>query len=635
MRNSINLPLLVTIPQAFEIAVQHHQAGRLPEAEAIYRQILAVEPQNTDALHLLGVIAHQVGRQDLALQMILQAIHLNANRPEYYSNLGAAYAKLGRREEAIAAYSRALQLKPDYAEAHCNLGNAFTEQGQLDAAAAAFFKAVQFKPDYVQAHCNLGFTLSAAGRLDEAISACRRALQFKPDDASMLCNLGNTLRENGEVEEALKLQRRVIELKPDDASLHSYLILTSLYQPNCDEAARRKELELWEQMHGAPLKALALPHSNSPDSQRRIRIGYVSPDFYSHVVCHFLTPLLEAHDHAGFEIFCYASVKRPDALTERMKATADIWRDVQGMSDEALFQLIRDDAIDILVDLTMHASDNRLPVFARKPAPVQVAWLGHPGSTGLHAMDWRLTDHHLDPPGSPWSESAEKVMALPDSWFCYDPIHEFPTPGELPALRTGYVTFGSLNKFCKVNDAVLQRWAGVMHAVEGSRLLMRCMGREAGNRVRRYFESQGIAAERLELIGWLPGREAFLDLYRRIDIGLDPFPFNGGTTTCETLWMGIPVLTLPGSGAQSRIGLSILSSCGMPEFVAHSEADYLMLAKDIARDLQKLAHTRSTLRARMQSSPFMDAQRFARNVEHAFRQMWHTWCAKQSAPKTP
>jgi predicted O-linked N-acetylglucosamine transferase (SPINDLY family) len=265
-------------------------------------------------------------------------------------------------------------------------------------------------------------------------------------------------------------------------------------------------------------------------------------------------------------------------------------------------------------------------MFARKPAPVQVAWLGYPGSTGLPAMDYRLTDAWMEPEGAPWSESGETVVRLPDSWFCFDPLDDFPAPSELPALRAGHVTFGCLNNFCKVTEVVLDRWAGVLRAIAGSRLLLRCPEGQTQTRVREFMHVRGIATERVELVGWVGSREEFLRLFERIDFALDPFPYNGGTTTCEALWMGVPVLTLPGSQIVSRIGLSILSAAEMPEFVADSEASYLELAVRLAQDLPRLARLRATLRERMRASPFMDARRFANNVEAAYRTMWRSWC---------
>ncbi len=655
----------MTIPEALALAIQHHQAGRLAEAEALYRQILAVQPRHTDALHLLGAIAGQVGRNDVAVDLIRQAIALAPEQPTFHSSLGNALAALGRTEEAVAAYRRATQLKPDYTDAHNNLGIALGNLGRWDEAIAAYQRALQCKPDHAEAYSNLGIVLAIQGRLDEASAAYRRALQIRPDYAEARSNLGIVLNNQGRLDEAAAEFQRALQIRPNyseaqnnlaivckdtgrldeaivcyrratiaepaNSGAHSNLIYTLHFHPAHDGASIAEEHRRWERAFAEPLQKYHRPHVNSLDPERRLRIGYVSPDFRNHVICHFLTPLLEAHEHAAFEIFCYASVMRPDGITGRMKKTADVWRDVLGVPDEALAERIREDKIDILVDLTQHMADNRLRAFACKPAPVQVAWLGYPGSTGLSAMDCRLTDAHMEPEGATWSESVETPVRLPDSWFCFNPVDEYPEPGALPALRAGHVTFGCLNNPCKVNEAVLERWAGVMRAVEKSRLLLQCPEGETQARVRQWFEAHGIAAERLELVARTPTRGEFLKLFDRLDVALDPFPYNGGTTTCEALWMGIPVLTLPGEGIVSRIGLSILMACGMPEFVAQTEEEYVRLAASLAADLPRLVELRATLRARMKASAFMDGPRFAKNVEHAYRAMWRAWCAKKTA----
>jgi predicted O-linked N-acetylglucosamine transferase (SPINDLY family) len=316
-------------------------------------------------------------------------------------------------------------------------------------------------------------------------------------------------------------------------------------------------------------------------------------------------------------------------MTERFRAQAGSWRNTIGVSDARLAEMIREDEVDILVDLAMHTAGNRLPVFARRPAPVQVTWLGYPGSTGLRSIDYRLTDPRMEPPGEEPAWSAERPVRLPDCWCCYQPADESPGIHALPASSADGVTFGSLNNFTKVHDGVLALWARVLMAVEESRLVMLCPEGRARDRVRAFFEARGIAKERVELVGFLPRRE-YLSLYQRIDIGLDPFPFNGMTTTCDALWMGTPVLTLPGEMPASRAGLSLLSSVGLAEFAASSEERYVRLAVELARDLPRLADLRATMRARMLASPLMDAPRFARNVESAYRSMWQAWCAGPS-----
>ena len=640
----------MTVQQALEIAIRHHQAGRLADAEAIYRQILAADPVHPDALHLLGVIAHRCGRYDVAVDLIRKAIaqvprfpdasynlgvalqangqldeavaayrttiilkpdhaeahgnlgivlydqryweeavtayrkaiELKPNFPEAYSNLGNALCEMGLMDQSIAACRQAISLRPDFPEACYNLGNAFYKKGQMDDAISAYGQAIFLKPDYSEAHSNLGNALKDRGSLDEVIASYLRAIQSDPNRADLHNVLGGAFKDAGQLDQAVACCRRALAIEPRNAASYSNLIYTLHFHPSTTIRSLREEHGQWNQYFAEPLKGTRRPHVNTPDPHRRLRIGYVSPDFRHHVIYHFLTPLLESHDHSAWEIYCYASVLRPDRATERMKKAADVWRDVLGFRDDALAEQIREDQIDILVDLTQHMADNRLLVFARKPAPLQVAWLGYPGSTGLEAMDYRLTDASMEPEGSPWSESVETPVRLPDSWFCFDPIDDYPEPGPLPALRAGHVTFGSFNNFCKVNDAVLELWASILQSVGGSRLLLQCPAGATQERVRQWFGVRGIEAGRIDLFAKTATRAELLQLFERIDLALEPFPYNGGTTTCEALWTGVPVPSFPGASAVSRIGLSILSAIGLPELVADSRADYVSLMVGLA-----------------------------------------------------
>ena len=755
----------MTIPEALQIAMQHHQARRLAEAEGLCRQILAAQPKHADALHLLGVIAHQAGRHDLAVTWIRQSILSNPNnplahynlgeacrasgrlddaiaayrctvelKPDYaqaHNNLGAALAERGRFDEAIEALRRALGLNPDCVEAHNNLGNLLRERGRLDEALAAFRRAIEVKPHIPEIHNNLGNALRERGLLDEAICACRRALelkpdypqgrnnlgnalgdqgrfdeaiteyrralelkpdyaeacnnlgvalaeqwksdeavgayrhalelkpayleacvnlggalrdlgnsdgaiaayrralQLKPDSPEALNNLGNALKDQGELDEAIAAYRRALEIKPDYVGAHSNLVHTLHYHPSQDEGTISEEHRRWNRQFSDPLKQFIQPHANDRSLKRRRRIGYVSPDFRDHAVGRFVLPLFERHDRERFEILCYSGVARPDRITERLRGLADVWRETIGVSDARLAEIIREDGVDILLDLTMHTAGNRLPVFARQPAPVQVSWLGYPGGTGLDRIGYRLTDAHMDPPGEKPAWSAEEPVRLPDCWCCYQPMGECPEINALPALSAEGVTFGSLNNFAKINEGALAIWAQVLEGVKGSRLLMLCPEGSVRERVLGFFGARGIAAERVELAGKLPYWD-YLRLYQRIDLGLDPFPYNGMTTTCDALWMGVPVLTLPGAMPISRAGLSLLSSVGLGEMAASSEEDYVRIAVELAGNLPRLADLRATLRPRMLASPLMDAPRFARNVEAEYRKMWQAWCKGQS-----
>jgi len=726
----------LTIEQAFQMALAHHQAGRLAEAEPLYRQILAVQPSHADALHFLGVLAHQVGRSDVAAEMIPKAIALCPGNPAAHSNLGDVYRKLGRRGEAIASFRTAIRLKPDYAEAYSNLGNVLCEQGQPEEAAAACSTAIRLRPDYAEAHSNLGNALRAMdrsdeavaeyrraleckpdhaeahnnlgvalndrGRFEEAAAACRRALQFRPDFTDALYNLGNALKGQARAEEAIAAYRRVLQADPGNAKAHNNLGIAlmemgnlegalaafrmalermpsyaeahnnignvlmrqghvgpalaahrSSFQLKPDYAGARSNLLLglhclpaadpqvafaehvqWAQAHEEPLKKRIIPHPNDRTPGRRLRVGYVSPDFREHSVAYFIGSLLAAHDPGQVEVFCYADLARDDAVSLRLRAHAAKWRSNTGMTNEQLAGQIRGDGIDILVDLAGHTSGNRLLVFARKPAPVQVTYLGYCDTTGMRTMDCRLTDAHADPPGTTEHLHTEKLLRLPDSAWCFRAPDAAPPVAPLPARCEGHVTFGCFNARHKMNDELFALWVRILQTVPGSRLLLKNFSfQDPGvqRQAHEFFTRTGIESERVELLGWLPNPADHLGTYSRIDIALDTFPYHGTTTTCEALWMGVPVITLAGRTHASRVGVSLLSNVGLPELISQTSEEYVQIAAGLAADLPRLAELRQSLRQRMQSSPLMDAPRFARNVEAAYRKIWVEWCAAQPA----
>jgi protein O-GlcNAc transferase len=656
----------VTIPEALHLAAQHHQAGRLPEAESIYRTILARDPGSVGAWHGLGILALQVGRYDVAVELLRRAAALVPGDPAVHSNLGEAYRNLNRLDEAVASFRQALALQPDFADALNNLGNALTTQGRLNDAIDAHRLAVALRPNAADGHYNLGIPLTKQGRYDEAIACFQQALALKPDFAGAFNNLGKILNDRGQFDEALRClqqavahqpnlaeaytnlgfvfanrgqleeaiasHRRALELKPDYAAAHSNLILVLHYHPALQAGVIDAEIRRWHHQHARQLAKFILPHANDRTPDRRLRIGYVSPDFRLHSVAFFLLPLLEAHDRGQLHVTGYSTNAGPsDYATARFQACTDAWRSVGGLSDEALAQRIREDRIDVLVDLSGHTAGNRLRVFARQPAPIQVSYLGYPGSTGLETIGYRITDVWADPPHANAGYYAEELMRLPDSAWCFAPLSGCPPVSELPALRRGYLTFGCFNNFAKVTEDVLRLWARILQRVPGSHLVVKNQAistPSVAQRLRTFFGNSGISADRLELCTHQETALAHLQCYDRVDLALDTFPYQGTTTTCEALWMGVPVLSLAGNCHRSRVGVSLLTSVGLTEFVAHSPDAYVEAAVAATRDLPRLADLRASLRGRMQRSPLMDAPRLARAIEQAYRAMWHRWCAQ-------
>jgi protein O-GlcNAc transferase len=715
------------IEHLLQIGIAHHQAGRLGEAEAVYRQILAVQPTHPDSLHLLGTIAGQVGRFDLGAELIRRAIAASPTTPEFHCNLGllfqkqrkcdqalscfqqalalsprnpqshfnlaTALAETGDLDQAIACYQQALALKPDYAEAHNNLGNAWEKkgkpseaiasyqralalqpslskthnnlgnallkQGLLDQSIACYQQAISLQPDYTEAHFNLGDAWRRMGRVDQAIASYRRALVLAPDsadahnnlgavladihqfDQAIACyeraltlkpnypdfhyNLGHAFWNTAQIDQAIGCYRKALQLDPDSLVAHDSLLLALHHFPSSDPHSLHIERQRWNLQHAQPLKPFIPIHTNDRDPDRQLRIGYVSPDFRDHPVGRFILPLLAEHDRDQFQIFCYAQVPKPDEMTEKLRANSQTWRSIVGLSDEQTAELIRQDQIDILIDLAMHTANNSLLVFARKPAPVQVTYLAYAGGTALETIDYRLTDHHLDPAQSEDGQYVEKSIRLDGTYWCYQPSLAAAPVNELPALTNGKITFGCLNHFCKITQDTLETWAKLLLALSDARFLLHAPVGNHREILKRFLENQGIASDRLEFVARVSSHEYF-QCYHRMDIALDPFPYAGGTTTCDALWMGVPVVTLAGSTAVARAGVSILANAGLPELIAHTPEQYIQLAVDLASNLPRLAELRRTLRPRLRKSSLMDAPRFARSIEEAYRKIWRSWC---------
>jgi protein O-GlcNAc transferase len=600
--------------------------GKLAEAATCYQNTLRLKPDHGVTHYNLGNVFNDQSKLDEAIASYQEAIRLRPDLFQALNNLGNILRNQGKLAEAIPNFLRALHLRPDFFEAHNNLGLALQEQGRLDEAIASYRQALRFNSDYAEAHNNLGNALKEQGQPDEAIDSFQEALRLRPDLSGAHNNLGNAFREQGRLDEALTAYRTALGLNPEAAHLHSNLVQTLNYHPGYDARMIQEECARWLQQHAAPFKDNLGPHANRPEPERRLRIGYVSPDFREHVDSFFTIPLLSNHDARQFQIFCYANVARPDALTERLRGYAEVWRSTVELTDPQLAELVRADQIDILVDLKMHTANNRLLMFARKPAPVQVAWLAYPGTTGLSAIDYRLTDPYLDPPGLFDAFYAEESVRLPDSFWCYDPLTDQPPVNALPAAQNGYVTIGCLNYFSKLNDDLLTLWAQVLRAVPASRLLLLAPRGQAREHVKAKLQQGGIDAAHIEFAD-MRARPEYLRLYNRIDFCLDPVPCNGHTTSLDAFWMGVPTITLVSTkSAMGRAGWSQLCNLGLKELAADTPEQYVALAAELAADLHRLQELRGTLRQRMLRSPLMDGTAFARHVEHAYRHMWQRWC---------
>ena len=601
-------------------------AERIDEAIAAFRSALAINPRQTKALNNLANALAARGQHDQAIPLYNAAIAIDPNLAAVYVNLGVALQELEKYDGAIEAFRVAIRLEPDSADAHYNLARCLQLAAFRPAALEEFRIVERLAPDRTDVKYWIGLALYEMLHLDEAIDQFRAALAVNPSEPMTYNTLGNALKDRCELAESLNSYRRAIELAPDYVAPYNNLVYTMHFDPGSDMRAIRAEQDRWTARFAEPLKKSIRPHANDHNENRRLKIAYVSPNFRHHAEAHFVLPLLEAHDHEQFEIHCYSDYRRAgDNVTAGMRRLADVWHDVHRLSNARLAEKVRADRIDILIDLTMQMSDDRMLMLAEKPAPIQIAYLAYPGSSGLATMDYRITDRYMDPPETDDSWAVEQALRLPDSWCVYHTVSQYPDVNDPPALSNGHITFGSLNNFCKCNEQVLTRWANVLRAIEKSRLILLCPSGQAQRRTTAFFAERGIAPDRIEFVSVLP-RPEYLQTYLRIDIALDPFPYNGITTTCDALWMGVPMLTLPGNTPASRAGLGLLTVAGVPEFIAQSEDHYIDLAKELATDLPRLKTLRSTLRAQTLASPLMNAPRFARNLESAYREIWKRWC---------
>jgi predicted O-linked N-acetylglucosamine transferase (SPINDLY family) len=637
------------------------ELGRLAEAEASYQRALQINPDYAAAHSNLGIILHELGRLDEAEISYRRALEIEPNYADAHSNLGITLKGLGRLDEAEASYRRALEITPDCAEAHYNLGNILKELGRLDEAEASYRRALQIKPDFVEVHSNLGITLKDLGRLAEAEASYQRALQIKPDYAAAHGNLGITLKELGRLDEAVASHRRALQIEPNNANTHNNLgdSLQYMNRLNEAEASYRRALEIdpvFDMAHSnllfcllhnetadaemlfsehlrfgeqfeAPLRTSWPQHSNSRNPDRCLQVGFVSGDLRDHAVASFIEPVL-AHlaRYPQLSLHAYANHSMDDSITQRLRGYFAHWYPIVGLSDAALAEKIRADSIDILIDLSGHTAKNRLLVFACKPAPVQASWMGYPGTTGLSAMDYYLADRFFLPLGEFDSQFTEKIVRLP-AGVPFLPFKGAPPVNALPALSNGYMTFGSFNRLSKLSRSVIALWSQLLRALPDSRMVLGAMPQDGKNdTLIDWFAQEGIARERLSFHP-RSGMEHYLSLHHQVDICLDTFPYNGGTTTLHALWMGVPTLTLAGSTTAGRPGVTILSHAGLDEFVAYDAADFVQKGLPWAGNLAALSDIRAGLRERFAQSAMGQPAVVAAGVERALRIMWQRWCA--------
>lgn len=633
--------------------------GKLSAAIACFERGVAVQPGSASAHGLLGQARSQLGDRSGAIAALREAIRLDANfveahynlgialldqpepeaameqflaartirpeLPEVYDGLGLCARALGRFEEALRHFGRAVEIKPDFADGYTHRGRLYQALGDNAAALADYRKAIEVQPAFVPALNSLGSLLLDIGQIGTARAAFRRALAAEPNLKGTRLNLASVLLFEGRADEAVAIYKSAIGTPVDSPAVGDHLLYSMMCSASFTAAESASQHRGWAERYAGKLARFALPPRRGRGHAARLRVGYVSPDFYDHAVAHFLLPLLSGHDRGRFEIFAYSDVAKRDEMTGVLEAATEHWRTVFGWSDQRLGGQIMADGIDILIDLSGHTARNRLLLFARKPAPLQVSYLGYPNTTGLETMDYRVVDRWSDPAGLTDPHCSEQLWRLPDTAWCYCRPQGMAGVEPSPRLVAGELAFGSFNNLAKVSPLSVKLWAEILRAVPHARLVLKAaaladdlMQQEVCAR----FEREGVTSGRLVFSPWTRTVREHLEYYYHVDLALDTFPYHGTTTTCEALWMGVPVVTLAGESHHSRVGVSLLTNVGWPELIAKSPEEYVRVAVELANAPRRLEEIRAGLRDRMAASPLMNEAVFVRQFESALSAMW-------------
>ncbi len=648
----------------FDKALEHHKKGELSPAETLYKQLLAQEPNHTDALVNLATIVYNHDPQQ-CFKLLRKARQLAPDSPFVHFNLGNLFQRHGFRDKAIKEFREVIRLQPENSEAYFRLGVLLSETGKPEDALFCYQKAFRQKPDDARILNNLTEVLNRLNRFDEAKQMAQEALTVHPDLVEAYGNLGNVFKEQGNYKKAAEHFKKALELRPDDARIQYHLGATLLFSNRHKEASEYLQKAIdsdpyFHQAHSSLVYALnyleepsredifeahkqwGAQHGTGAkdtdwdwikrDPLKKLKVGFVSPDFRAHVVALFTQQLFQHYDKEQFAFFGYAEVERPDTYTSKFMGLSDAWRSIIGINDEEVYQIIQNDQIDILIDLAGHSAGNRLKVFAMKPAPIQISWLGYINTTGLQEMDYRFTDVWVNPPETQ-AFYTEELVYLPNSFTCYEPVSPCPAVSETPALENGYVTFGCFNNTNKLSAGVIKAWSNILHRVPGSKLLLKSSHLADDGTVERFknqFKVHGIPSDRLIFEG--PSEiYDYLASYSKIDIALDPFPHNGGTTSHDALWMGVPLVTLQGDRYVGRFGVSILNNLGHPEWIGSSKKHYTEIAVHLTKNVEHLNQIRQNLRQEMASSPLCDGPAFSQHFGEALRKVWKKFCGTASA----
>jgi len=619
--------------QIARLGIRAQEGGSPHLALQFFKHAFSLFPDHLTTCVNLGITVQGLGNPGESLFYLNRATALDKKCATAWFFAGVAYAGQRLRQKAEECFERCLEADPKHAEAMAHLAGLKKENGQMDEAKALLRRAIEANPKWLQPYLNLYHFLKESDEFEEAEALLDKAKKIAPKEDGLRQARADLQLKRGDIPGANAIFRKILADEPQNSDAMSGLLFCSNYDPELTPEQVAEAYKSWDQRFvkwRAP--APDFRYANKPDPERRLRVGYVSGDFRQHSVAFFSEPILEHHDHKHFEIFCYANQKGGDHITQRMMPLADHWRWTVDLSDDALMEIIRMDEIDILIDLSNHTAFHRLYLFARKPAPIQMTWIGMPTTTGLSAIDYRITDANMDPEGMTEHLHSEKLLRLTSGW-CYKPPKDAENVevAETPALEKGHLTFASLNAFGKINPGVVKLWGRLLQEIPDAELFVATGGKDEDERLNEIVRSNcaacGVPLDRLHVMGRKPF-EPYFKFHNEIDIVLDPFPYNGGTVTAHALWMGTPVLTLAGPKPIHRMGASMLTSVGLTEFIAQTTDEYVAIAKRFAADVPRLAEIRRKLRPAMQASPLMDGELVTHDLEAAMRRIWREWCEK-------
>jgi predicted O-linked N-acetylglucosamine transferase (SPINDLY family) len=613
----------LTLEETFSLAVQNQQKNNFNVAERLYNEVLNINPNHLDSIFLLGTLFAQTKKFDKAKQLLNKAITINSNFADVHNNLGNVLKELKEYKKAMACYEKAIQINPNLADAHYNFGIALKKLGEYQKAIKSYQKAIQIHPNYASAHYNLGIAFNGLGEFQKAISSYQKAIDIKPDHANAHYNLGNAFNDGlGEFQKAISSYQKAIDIKPDHADAHNNILFTLLYL----EADPKFYLSRAKEFRSSlkPINDDLLLKYQYSIKPKKLRIGFVSGDFREHAVSFFLLDILNHLKNKNLELIAYSNSQTKDNLSVKLKSHFTEWREIADLDDVEVINQIREDGIHILFDLSGHTGKNRLPIFVNKPAPLQVSWGGYLASTGIPEIDYIIGDSHVTPPESK-EHFVEEILRLPNIWSTFSkPDFKIEKIETIPALKNSFVTFGCFNNLHKLNEKVINSWAKILNTVPDSRLILKngmFRYKPLKEKIIYLFKKHHVNIDRLILEGGSP-RKKLLETYNKIDIALDTFPWSGQTTSFEAIWMEVPVLTKKGSTFLSRTGESINYNCGLSDWVAIDENEYIAKAIEFSTNLELLSETKKNLRQGAHNSPLFNTSLFA---EHFKDNVWQIW----------